>query len=145
MTPEEFLSLEEEERIVQAIREAEKNTSGEIRVHLESFNKEKPSMQHAWEVFEAIGMHKTALRNGVLFYVDVNHRVFTVIGDEGINNVVPGNFWESIKEKVIARFSQGRYADGLVEGILEVGRQLKKFFPYQSDDINELPDEISKN
>jgi len=145
MTPEEFLTSDEEQRIVEAIREAEKNTSGEIRVHLESFNKEKPSMQHAWEVFEAIGMHNTHLRNGVLFYVDVNHRIFIIIGDEGINKVVPENFWEEIKNNVITKFSKGQYADALVEGILKVGEQLKEYFPYKAGDTNELPDEISKN
>jgi len=145
MTPEDFLTIDEEQRVVEAIREAEKNTSGEIRVHLESYNKEKPSMQHAWEVFEAIGMHQTRLRNGVLFYVDVKHRVFTIIGDEGINQVVPDNFWDEIKNNVITQFSNGKNADALVEGILQVGKQLKAYFPYQSGDENELPDEISKN
>jgi len=145
MTPEEFLTPEEEQRIVEAIRIAEKDTSGEIRVHLESLNKEKPSMQHAWKVFETIGMHQTDKRNGVLFYVDVNHRVFTIIGDEGISKVVPANFWDKIKNDVIRKFAEGKYGDALVEGILEVGKQLKQYFPYQKDDTNELPDEISKN
>ncbi len=144
MTPEEFLTPEEELRIIKAIQEAEKNTSGEIRVHLESINQE-PSMQHAWEVFEQIGMYKTAQRNGVLFYVDINHHVFTVIGDEGINRKVPDDFWETIKQTVLNHFKKGDYAIGLVQGILEVGEQLKTYFPYQADDVNELPDEISKN
>ncbi len=144
MTPEEFLSESEEKRIIEAIKKAEKNTSGEIRVHLES-KKEKPSMQHAWEVFKKIGMQNTKEDNGVLFYVDVAHNVFTIIGDKGIDKVVPDDFWVSIKDKVLLHFKNKEFADGLIAGITEVGHKLKKYFPYQSDDVNELPDEISKN
>ncbi len=145
MTPEEFLTPEEEAQVIAAIKTAEKNTSGEIRVHLESKNKEKPSMPYVWEVFNRIGMTDTRARNGVLFYVDVHHHTFTVIGDEGINQVVPDNFWEQIMTTVTNRFKQGQYAQGLIDGILMVGEKLKKYFPYQSGDINELPDEISKH
>lgn len=144
MTPEDFLTSEEEQRIVQAIKDAEYNTSGEIRVHLESVN-QNPTMEHAWEIFDKIGMFQTLQRNGVLFYLDINHKVFTVIGDEGINKVVPDNFWDSIKILVIQNFRKGKFADGLVTGIKEVGDKLSTYFPYQSDDVNELPDEISKN
>jgi len=144
MNAEEFLTAQEEKRIVEAIRKAEKNTSGEIRVHLESSIK-KPSLQHAQEVFKLIGMQNTKEDNGVLFYVDVANNVFAVLGDKGINKVVPNNFWDSVKDKVINAFKEQKYADGLVAGILEVGNKLKQYFPYQSDDINELPDEISKN
>jgi len=145
MTPEEFLTPEQEQQIIEAIREAEKNTSGEIRVHLESKNKEKPSIQYVWEVFKAIGMTKTKAANGVLFYIDVNHHTFIIVGDEGINNVVPENFWEEINKLVINHFKKGQYTEGLVKGILLVGQKLKDYFPYQSGDINELSDEISKN
>jgi len=145
MTPEEFLTAEEETQVIEAIRKAEKNTSGEIRVHLESKNKEKPSMAYVWEVFNKIGMTDTKQKNGVLFYVDVNHHTFTIIGDEGINKVVPNNFWEQIKQKVIHHFKLGQYAKGLIEGILMVGEQLKIYFPYHKNDTNELPDEISKH
>ena len=144
MTPEEFLSPIEEKQIVQAIKKAEKNTSGEIRVHLEK-NAQKPGQARALEVFFELGMQQTAQKNGVLFYIDTDNKVFSIIGDKGINNVVPEDFWESIKEKVIKQFKIGNYSQGLVEGIEEVGMKLKKYFPYQSDDINELPDEISKN
>ena len=145
MTPEEFLTADEETRIIEAIRKAEKNTSGEIRVHLESKNKEKPSMAYVWEVFNKIGMTETKQKNGVLFYVDVHHHTFIIIGDEGINQVVPDNFWDQIKQTVIRHFKQEEYAQGLVEGILMVGQQLKTYFPYKEDDVNELPDEISKH
>ncbi len=144
MTPEEFLNTQEEKQIVDAIRQAEKNTSGEIRVHLEK-NNQTPGKERALQVFEELGMHHTAQKNGVLFYVDVDNKIFVVLGDKGINEMVPSDFWESIKEKVIDLFKKEKYAEGLVAGILEVGKKLKKYFPYQTDDINELPDEISKN
>ena len=145
MTAEEFLTPEEEKRIIEAIKEAENNTSGEIRVHLESKNNEKPSMQYVWKVFNKIGMTKTKASNGVLLYVDVNHRTFTIIGDKGINNIVPDDFWQEITDAVIEKFKINQYAEGLIVGILAVGKKLKDFFPYQSDDVNELPDDISKN
>jgi len=145
MTAEEFLTPEEEQRIIKAIQIAEKNTSGEIRVHLESKNKEKPSLAYVGEVFHKLGMAKTKDRNGILFYVDVNHYIFTIIGDKGIHNSVPEGFWNQIKELVIEAFKQGRYAKGLEQGILQAGEKLKQYFPYQSDDINELSDEISKH
>ncbi len=144
MTPEAFLNAHEEKQIVDAIRQAEKHTSGEIRVHLE-INNQTPGKERALQVFEELGMQHTAQKNGVLFYVDVDNKVFVVLGDKGINEVVPSDFWESIKEKVICLFKKEKYAEGLVAGILEVGEKLKKYFPYQTDDINELPDEISKN
>ncbi len=145
MTPEEFFTPEQEKRIIEAIKQAEKNTSGEIRVHLESKNKEKPSMPYVWKVFEQIGMTQTKERNGVLFYLDINHRVFSILGDEGIARKVPADFWDEIKEKIIEGFKKEDYTGALVEGILKVGEKLKEYFPYHSDDTNELPDEISKN
>ncbi len=144
MTPEEFLSPIEEKQIVQAIKKAEKNTSGEIRVHLEK-KAQKSGQERALEVFFELGMQHTAQKNGILFYIDTDNKVFSIIGDEGINRVVPDDFWESIKEKIIRQFKNGNYVNGLIEGIEEVGEKLKKYFPYQTDDINELPDEISKN
>ncbi len=144
MTPEEFLNPQEEKQIVEAIRKAEKNTSGEIRVHLEK-NSTSDGKQRAIEVFNELGMQHTVQKNGVLFYVDVDNKVFVVLGDEGINKVVPPDFWDSIKNKVIDSFKNRKYAQGLIDGIEEVGEKLKKYFPYQQNDINELPDEISKN
>ena len=88
-------------------------------------------------------MFNTQARNGVLIYVDVESRKFAIIADAGINKVVPDNFWNSIKENMGAAFSQGKYIDGLVEAIREAGVSLKRYFPYQSDDVNEQPDEIS--
>ena len=145
MNPEDFFTPEEEQRIVNAIRQAEKDTSGEIRVHLESKNEDKPTLDYVWQVFEAIGMRETKQANGVLFYIDINHRTFSIVADEGINKVVPDNFWEAIIKIVTDGFKQGQYANALEQGILKVGEQLKQYFPHKADDVNELPDEISKH
>jgi uncharacterized membrane protein len=88
-------------------------------------------------------MHKTDLRNGVLFFLAVKDRKFAILGDAGINAAVPDNFWDEVKETVLAEFKQERFAEGLEKGILMAGEKLKEFFPYQSDDVNELPDDIS--
>lgn len=137
-----FFSPQEQEKIVKSIQEAEKNTSGEVRVHLE--NKCKGDvLDRAAEVFAMLKMHKTELRNGVLFYLAIEDKKFAILGDAGINKVVPANFWDEIKNDCLQSFKAGNYADGLCDGIKKAGLQLKSHFPYQIDDINELSDEIS--
>lgn len=140
---EDFLNAAEEQEIVNAIKEAEKNTSGEIRVHIENHS-EKPPLERAQEVFYQLGMETTAARNGVLFYVGVSDHTFAIIGDEGIDKAVEADFWNTTKDVVISHFKEKRYKEGLVEGILKAGVRLKEYFPYQDDDINELPDTISR-
>ena len=142
MTIKEFIGKQGQEKIVAAIKQAELDTSGEIRVHLESKCPSDP-LQRAVYIFNYLKMYKTQARNGVLIYVAVESRKFAIIGDAGINNAVPENFWDSIKEKMAHAFSQGDYVQGISEAIREAGLSLKKYFPYQSDDINEQPDEIS--
>ena len=142
MKVNEFIGKEGKLQIEQAIKEAELNTSGEIRVHIES-KCSQAALQRAVYIFNYLKMFNTQARNGVLIYVAVESRKFAVIGDAGINKVVPDNFWNSIKENMRAAFSQGKYIDGLVEAIREAGVSLKRYFPYQSDDVNEQPDEIS--
>lgn len=139
----DFLTQAEEEAVVAAIQQAENNTSGEIRVHIENHS-EKPPLERAQEVFFQLGMDKTTIRNGVLFYIGVADHAFAIIGDEGIDKVVEDDFWDCTKDVVISHFKQKRYADGLVEGILKAGERLKQYFPYNNDDKNELPDTISK-
>lgn len=139
-----FLSIEEEQEIVQAIVKAEKNTSGEVRVHIEKQSKLSP-LERAQEVFFELKMEATKDRNGVLFYVSVADKKFAIIGDKGINDVVAIDFWDTTKEIVIDHFKKGNFKTGLVEGILSAGNQLKAYFPYQSDDENELSNEISKS
>jgi uncharacterized membrane protein len=140
---EDFLTKEEEQEIVQAIVIAEKNTSGEIRVHIEETS-DKPPIERAKEVFSSLEMYKTEAKNGVLFYVGVANKGFAILGDEGINNVVESDFWDSTKDVVLAHFKNREFKKGLVEGILSAGERLKHHFPYQSDDTNELSNEISK-
>jgi len=125
-----------------SIENAELDTSGEIRVHIES-NCSGDVLDRATYIFDMLGMQKTALRNGVLIYLAVKSRKFAIIGDAGINKVVPPGFWNEIKNIMFDHFSDGKFTEGLSEAITRTGEQLKKYFPYQVDDINELPDDIS--
>jgi len=142
MHASDFYSPEEKQRIVQAIREAELLTSGEIRVHLEiSYTGEL--LDRAATVFARLKMHKTELRNGVLFYIAIKERHFAIIGDAGINRLVPPNFWAEIKSVMETYFKNLLFAGGLIRGISMAGVQLKKHFPYPPNDKNELPNDIS--
>ncbi len=142
MSAIKFLSGAEESLVVKAIKAAEHLTSGEIRVHIESVCKGEVLDRTAW-LFKSLKMHKTALRNGVLIYLSTTDRKFAIIGDAGINAVVPEGFWNDVKDLMISNFSKGNISDGFVLGIAMVGEKLKEFFPYQEGDVNELPDEIS--
>ena len=142
MKASEFFTKEQQAQIRDAVKEAEESTSGEVRVHLETSLSEDVLDRAAW-IFKRIGMHKTAERNGVLFYLAVTNRKFAVIGDGGINARVPEDFWNNVKGLLEENFNKLNYTEGLVKGILMAGSQLKGFFPHQKDDINELPDEIS--
>ena len=139
---EDFLSADEEIEIIEAIRKAEDHTSGEIRVHLEPHSKIDP-FERAAEVFDFLHMNNTRLANGVLIYVAVEDRTLVIMGDTGINDVVPQDFWESTKDIIIRHFKEGDIKQGLVDGILMAGQQLKKHFPKGRDPKNELPDSIS--
>lgn len=138
-----FFDKEEEEQVIKAIKEAELNTSGEIRVHLEERADVADVFERATEVFQELEVYKTELRNGVLFYLATKDKDFAIIADEGIYHKVPKNFWSDIQEIMHQKFQQRQFADGLCEGIRMTGLQLKEHFPYQMNDINELPDEIS--
>lgn len=140
----DFLTPEEENEVVQAIFIAEQNTSGEIRVHIENHTDKQP-LDRAQEVFYQLGMNNTALKNGVLFYVGVQDHTFAIIGDKGINDLVEENFWDKTKDLVISHFKNGRYKQGLVEGILKAGEKLKVLFPSTDSNPDELPNEISKS
>lgn len=132
----------ENDLIVSAIQKAEMQTSGEIRVHIDQKCASDP-VKRAVQVFEKLGMHKTDLRNGVLIYVSFSDRKLAIIGDQGINSVVPADFWMSTKDKMIHHFKENRFADGIIAAITEAGEQLKRFFPYMENDENELSNEIS--
>lgn len=137
-----LISQEDQTKILAAIQSAEKNTSGEIRVHIEA-HCPYDLMDRAADVFSFLEMHKTELRNGVLFYIALNDRVFAILGDAGINNKVSPYFWDDTKLKMQTLFKKGSFVDGLCLGIEEAGIQLSNHFPYSNSDVNELSDEIS--
>jgi len=141
---EDFLTQSEEQDIVEAIRVAELNTSGEIRVHLEKTSKGEDATNRALELFHTLKMDNTKLQNGVLIYVAVEDKTFVIYGDKGINDVVSDDFWDNTKNIIQSHFKQGNFKQGLVEGILQSGKQLKKHFPWEDGDTNELTNEISK-
>lgn len=142
MNIREFFTKEEEEKIESAISEAEKRTSGEIRVRIErkaGRNHEKTILK----AFQDSGMEKTELRNGVMFFLALEERVFIIYGDKGINESVPKGFWEEIRDTVINGFKRGNYSDSLIKGIEMAGEKLAEYFPCEKDDINELSNKIS--
>jgi uncharacterized membrane protein len=140
---EDFLSKEEELEIVEAIRIAEKNTSGEIRVHIEKTSS-KAHFDRALEVFHELRMDETSLQNGVLLYFAVDDKNFVICGDKGINDLVAADFWDCTKDAMVTQFKSGNFKQGIVDGILNAGEQLKKYFPWSEGDTNELSNEISK-
>lgn len=142
MSVHKYFTEENKLQITNAIRVAETNTSGEIRLHVEN-NCKGDVLDRAAYIFEKLAMHKTELRNGVLFYMAVEDHKFAILGDAGINQKVKDDFWETTTKVVIEKLKEGLYAEGISEGIIMAGEQLKEHFPYQSDDVNELSDEIS--
>lgn len=144
MSPEKYFTQEQKDAMVAAIQQAEKDTSGEIRIHVENLCKQEV-LDRAAEVFAELKMHKTALRNGVLVYIALENKKLAIIGDAGINAKVPTNFWDNIKNHMVEQFRAGKVCEGICEAVQEAGKQLKQYFPCQEDDVNELPDEISFN
>lgn len=142
MRPDRFLTADQQMTVVNAVRLAEKGTSGEIRIHIDGRCNGDP-VKRAEEVFGKLGMHRTELRNGVLIYLACNSKVFAIVGDKGINDIVPEGFWTDITEMMGNEFRNGRFAEGLEKAAVMVGEKLKEYFPYQTDDVNEQPDDIS--
>lgn len=140
---EDFLSPDDERAIIDAIISAEKNTSGEIRVHLEPHT-DMDHFERAREIFRLLKMDNTKEGNGVLLYIAVNDKKFVIYGDGGIDQAVPKNFWDSTRTLIENRFKQGHFKQGIIDGILKTGQELKKHFPWQANDTNELSNEISK-
>lgn len=133
---------QQQQQVQDAIAQAELNTSGEIRVHIDKRCKEEP-MKMAIAVFEKLGMHKTEQRNAVLFYLAMDDKKLAILGDKGINEAVPTNFWDEIRDLMVSHFKKGEFTEGLSKGIVMAGEQLKSAFPYQSDDTNELSNELT--
>lgn len=140
---EDFLTADEEQEIVGAILKAERNTSGEIRVHIEATAK-IDHFSRAQQLFHFLKMDNTKDENGVLLYVAVKDKKFVIYGDRGIDRVVPKGFWESTKATIARHFKSGNFKEGIIAGILEAGQELQAHFPWDHSDTNELSDEISK-
>lgn len=138
----DFFSLQQKGEIMDAIAEAEKNTSGEIRVHLENYCFGN-TLKRATKIFKKLGMANTAQHNGVLFYLAVKSKKLAIVGDSAIHEHVKQQFWDELRSGMLDMFAEDHFKEGLVSGILSAGQKLKEHFPYQSDDVNELPDEIS--
>ncbi|HAI76676.1 MAG TPA: hypothetical protein DCM08_10555 [Microscillaceae bacterium] len=141
---EKYLTPQEEAFLIDTIRKAERLTSGEIKVHLEARVGQKDTFARALDVFSKLGLHKTQLRNGVLFYVAVWERKFAIVADEGINQKVPDDFWDSITEEMKVFFQKEQLLEGLRLGIKHAGEALQKYFPIAEDDVNELSNDISQ-
>ncbi|GAB4157666.1 MAG: TPM domain-containing protein [Winogradskyella sp.] len=140
---EDFLSQQEEQEIIEAIRIAERETSGEIRVHIE----QKCNMdiyEHALEIFHHLKMDNTKQQNGVLIYVAVDNKAFVIYGDKGINDIVGSDFWNSTRDKIASQFKTANFKQGLIDGIKEAGKVLAEHFPWKHGDHNELDNSISK-
>lgn len=142
MKASHFLTKDEQKEVIAAIMRAEKETSGEVRVHIETKCNGDPKVR-ALRAFHKLGMARTAARNGVLVYVACESHSFAVLGDKGINDVVPDGFWKDVVALMGEHFRNEDYPGGLIAGIDLIGEKLKAFFPYQQDDVNELPDDIS--
>lgn len=140
---EDFLTPGEEQEIVNAILEAEKNTSGEIRVHIEASTK-IDHFSRAQQVFHFLKMDNTKDENGVLIYVAVHDHKFVIYGDRGIDRAVPRGFWDSTRDVMQEHFKEGDFKNGIIQGILTAGKELEAHFPWHHGDTNELSDEVSK-
>jgi uncharacterized membrane protein len=138
----DFFSDEQKHLVKAAIERLEQKTSGEIRLHVEG-DCEGDAYERALHVFHKLHMQKTKHRNAVLFYLAVNHKKFAIVGDEGIHKSVPENFWATVKDHVISQFKQGKFTEGICEGIDMTGEMLKTHFPHNMTDKNQLSDEIS--
>jgi uncharacterized membrane protein len=133
---------DEQQRIRVAIEDAERHTSGQMRVCIEKTCSENV-LDRAAKYFHQLDMHRTKLRNGVLIYVAIVDRKFAIIGDAGINKVVPANFWDDVKDDMLEHFKTGNVLEGIVTGLEIAGEHLQKFFPHQQGDANELSDDVA--
>ena len=142
MQQKEFLAQLDQHRIVDAIKRAEGETSGEIRVHVQPKAGATEIRQLAEKTFERLGMTRTKLRNGVLLFVATEEQRFVILGDRGIDEKVPPGFWDDIAARLTARFKNGEFTDGIVEAIGAAGEHLKTYFPRAADDVDELSDDL---
>lgn len=139
----EFFSKEENEMIVQSIRDAEKQTSGEVRIFVESKCRFIDPLDRAVEIFTELKMDNTEHRNGVLFYIALKDKQLAIFADSGIHNAIGEQYWKDVVQHILVFFNKENYALGITECISKIGEALKAKFPYDAEtDKNELPDEI---
>lgn len=141
MDPRNFFTKEEKDKIISTIRDAEKKTSGEVRVYLER-KSPQDLMKRAKEVFEKLGMTRTKRKNGVLLYLCLNKRQFVILGDRGINEKVGKDYWKDVVTRVERHFAQGEFVMGATQGIREIGEKLQTHFPWERGDTNELSNAV---
>jgi uncharacterized membrane protein len=141
--PNNFFSESEKEIITSAIKAAERSTSGEVRVFIESKCRFMNALDRAAEVFGELNMQQTMQRNGVLLYVAMKDRQLAVFGDEGIHQKVEPDFWNNSVKDMVQYFNKENYAQGIAEVVIKIGNALKQHFPYdEKGDTNELSDEV---
>ena len=138
----DFLTNTDMTSLVEAIKTAEHQSTGEIRVHIDSTT-ESQNAKVAYEIFKSLNMEHTAHRNAVLFHVNFEQKYLTIIGDKGIHKVVKQSFWDRIHDEITHEFSKENYCDGLKSAILKTGIELKNYFPVEGENENELSDEIT--
>lgn len=138
----EFLTSAQMASLVECIQTAEDHSTGEIRVHIDSTT-EHHNANVAFEIFKSLNMENTVQRNAVLFHINFEQRYLTIIGDTGIHEVVHQRFWDKIHDQATIEFSKNNYYEGLKNAILETGQELKKYFPVQGTNVNELSNEIT--
>jgi uncharacterized membrane protein len=142
MASNEFLTEAQEQQIIEAIRKAEKQTSGEIRIHIEDYCKREP-LERAARIFHELGMDQTELQNGVLIYIASEDHKAAVYAGKGIHKQVEDGFWSGVLNILIEHFKKDAFEDGIEAAINRVGTKLSELFPYQRGDVNELSNEIS--
>lgn len=142
MSAKNFFTEVQKLSIQKAIADAENNTSGEIRVHIDDICKEDV-LDKAANIFHSLNMDATALRNGVLFYLAVKDHKFAILGDKGINEKVPSDFWDHIRLTMLEHFKKNEFTEGLSKGINMAGEKLKSHFPLHHTDTNELSNDMS--
>lgn len=145
MADEQFLTKDEEQKVVDAIARAENKTSGEIRVHIENNCEKDDPLERAKAVFKELHMNRTELKIGVLVYVATDDKKVAVFGGQGIHEKVGQSFWDDVIALIIQHFKDQKFQVGLEQAIDRIGEKLKELFPVQEDDINELKDDISYN
>lgn len=142
MPAREFLTEEEEQQIITAIKDAEEFTTGEIRVHIE-FNCKKDPLERARAIFHELEMDQTEARNGVILYIATKARKVAIFGDEGISSQVEDDFWQDEVDKLISEFKQNNFEQGIEAVVGDIGEKLKTYYPSDGTDPNELDNEIT--